>query len=72
VKQEVFEVLEVIPYQEDRYRLHLRLRCGCGVRVVVHQRRVSSFPRGKRQGRGDTTVHGTYACPVDHPTHRGT
>ncbi len=70
MKQEVFEVLEVIPFQEDRYHAHLRLSCGCSVRVVVHESRVSAFPREERRGRGDTTVHGMYACPVDHPAHR--
>lgn len=68
-KQEVFEVLEVLPYQEDQYNAHLRLVCGCAVRVTVPRDRVFAFPRARRVGRGDTNVRGTFECPVGHPPH---
>ncbi len=66
--QETFEVLEVLPYQEDRCRVHLRLVCGCSIRVVVRREDVIAFPRGPRRGRpGDTTLLGRYECPIGHP-----
>lgn len=66
----MLEVLEVLPYQEDRYKAHLRLRCGCAVRVVLRQDRVFAFPRpGARPTVGDANVKGSFECPVGHPPH---
>ncbi len=71
-KQEVFEVLEVIPYQEDLYKAHLRLVCGCAIRVTLPRGKVFAFPQARRRGRGDTNVRGTFSCPVDHPAQKST
>ncbi len=68
--QEVWEVMEIVPAVDGKSDVHVRLRCGCSVRMRISSDRVRFWPRGKRKGVGSTNMMGSVACPIGHPTVR--
>jgi hypothetical protein len=66
-KQQVKQVLEIVPLATGKVEVHVRLACGCSIRKRVSSDQVVAGAGRKSMADWDTRIRfGSYKCPVGH------